>query len=231
MSDDEHLLETLGADPDVGPLLDALRNDAPDPALEARIVGRVAAPSARRMRLGIAGGALVGLAVLGAFLALRTTSPPPTLEAATPLDPPPEPSSVAPPSPEPARAEPASTPAPPPPAPRPAPARPALEVRADRVARRPPEDELLLEARAVAERDPRRAARLLEQHARLYPRGALTQEREALRVDVLLASGQLEPARAALDRFEREYPGSPHAARLRRRVASSTTDDDLEEHR
>lgn len=47
-----------------------------------------------------------------------------------------------------------------------------------------------------------------------HPRGVLAAERDALRVLALCAAGRLAEARAATDRFRREHPGSPHAARV-----------------
>lgn len=51
---------------------------------------------------------------------------------------------------------------------------------------------------------------------RLFPRGVLRQERDALRVEALLASGDRAAAREAAQRFLARYPRSPHLAAVER---------------
>lgn len=58
----------------------------------------------------------------------------------------------------------------------------------------------------------RRALQELDTH---YPNGALLQEREALLIEVLVASGQTQTANDLANRFYRRYPDSPHSERLR----------------
>jgi TolA-binding protein len=83
----------------------------------------------------------------------------------------------------------------------------------------PPEEELILEARRALDRDPTLAASRLALHARLYPRGVMSEERDALRVEILARRGDRERAREALERLRARYPGSAHIARLERIVA------------
>ncbi|HEX6272458.1 MAG TPA: hypothetical protein VFZ53_05445, partial [Polyangiaceae bacterium] len=49
-----------------------------------------------------------------------------------------------------------------------------------------------------------------------FPRGALVQEREALVVEALLASGRRDEARQRAREFLARYPTSPHAAAAKR---------------
>jgi hypothetical protein len=60
--------------------------------------------------------------------------------------------------------------------------------------------------------------RLLDEHARKFPRGALTQERVAARVQALCGSGRRNEANAELTRLS---PGSLHEARAREACATS----------
>jgi hypothetical protein len=48
----------------------------------------------------------------------------------------------------------------------------------------------------------------LDRHARAYPRGALEEERESLRVEALAGDGRSDQARAAGARFHRRFPRS-----------------------
>jgi hypothetical protein len=56
--------------------------------------------------------------------------------------------------------------------------------------------------------EPQAALEEVEKHARLYRHGVLGEEREALRVEALVAAQRYEPARAAGARFRAAYPGS-----------------------
>ena len=60
-----------------------------------------------------------------------------------------------------------------------------------------------------------RALTLLDDHARRFPLGALTEEREAARILALCAVGRGDESREAKGRFLREHPSSPHVARVR----------------
>jgi hypothetical protein len=84
-------------------------------------------------------------------------------------------------------------------------------------------DRARLESQRVAEARgllragaPGAALTLLERVAREFPNGVLAQEREALSVEALLASGQRERARAAARAFLEHYANSPHSAAVRR---------------
>jgi hypothetical protein len=71
------------------------------------------------------------------------------------------------------------------------------------------EQRLLDRARdRLASSDADGALSALSQHARRYPRGVLTMEREALRVRALLAGEQREEARATAARFVARWPTS-----------------------
>jgi len=66
---------------------------------------------------------------------------------------------------------------------------------------------------ALATSDLERAAILVEEHAREFPQGALTPEREAIAALLSCAHERSESATATA--FMRRYPGSPLAARVR----------------
>lgn len=69
---------------------------------------------------------------------------------------------------------------------------------------------------ALAADDPAAARAALRGHARAFPHGHLSEEREALGVQVLCASGRAEEARLAAAAFVARHPTSPQAARVRR---------------
>jgi hypothetical protein len=72
-----------------------------------------------------------------------------------------------------------------------------------------PEVTLLDRARrALSEGDAARAQALLLEHARRFPKSLLTQEREALVIKALAASGRRDAARARAAEFEQRYPKS-----------------------
>jgi RNA polymerase sigma-70 factor (ECF subfamily) len=78
------------------------------------------------------------------------------------------------------------------------------------------EQRLLDQARlALSQGDPAAAGALLDRHARLFPRALLAEEREALAIEVLAASGRLDEARAAVGRFRSRYPNSLFTSALR----------------
>jgi hypothetical protein len=94
-----------------------------------------------------------------------------------------------------------------PPAPAPASARDRARLESQRVA----------EARALLHAgDPRGALALLHSVASEFPNGVLVQEREALTVDALLASGDRDSARQRASDFVQRYPDSPHAPAVQR---------------
>ncbi len=57
---------------------------------------------------------------------------------------------------------------------------------------------------------------LLEAHAERHPRGALTEERERLAIEALVASGRVDDARRRADDFRRRHPGSLHQREIDR---------------
>jgi outer membrane protein assembly factor BamD (BamD/ComL family) len=59
------------------------------------------------------------------------------------------------------------------------------------------------------------ALRMLDRAEAEFPNGALGEEREALAVRALVASGQNEPARKRGEAFLRAFPRSPHASEVR----------------
>jgi hypothetical protein len=63
--------------------------------------------------------------------------------------------------------------------------------------------------------EPAAALSLLSEHARRFPAGVLSEEREASRVLALCSLGQGEAARAQADDFIRRAPRSPFADRVR----------------
>jgi hypothetical protein len=80
--------------------------------------------------------------------------------------------------------------------------------------------ELSLIQQAEAARDhAAQALQLLAEHERLYPRGALAQEREVLAIELLLKIGKPDQARARAERFERSHPSSAHLPRVRALLA------------
>ena len=56
---------------------------------------------------------------------------------------------------------------------------------------------------------------LLDEHARRFPTGAMAEERDAARVAALCALGRVVEGRTAAAAFLRDFPGSPHASRVR----------------
>jgi hypothetical protein len=88
------------------------------------------------------------------------------------------------------------------------------------------QDELALLDRAVAalgHDDVAGASTALDQHARRFPRGRLSPEREALRVRCAAASGDPAAAEAARRRFHQRYPHSVLGAAVDRTVAGAPT--------
>jgi outer membrane protein assembly factor BamD (BamD/ComL family) len=65
------------------------------------------------------------------------------------------------------------------------------------------------------------ALALFDEHARLYPTGALAEERAAERVIALGDLRRCDDARAAALAFLRDHPSSPLAARVRTACAST----------
>lgn len=77
------------------------------------------------------------------------------------------------------------------------------------------ESELMRRAHAAyAERNFGTALRLVAEHAKKFPRGVLSEEREALRVRSLAAAGQTADARRASIAFAQRFPRSVLLARI-----------------
>lgn len=135
-------------------------------------------------------------------------TPAPVEDSPAPARAAPAPSSeiaLAPPAPAPRRAKAARAVAPPP---APAPSGSASTL----------DDELSLLAAADAalrDGDGARALGMVDAHARRFPKSALREEREVVRVLALCAAGRTAEARAASDALLRAHPASPYAARLR----------------
>lgn len=78
----------------------------------------------------------------------------------------------------------------------------------------PSELELLRDARLALRQSPTRALQLTDEHARLYPRGKLTQERELIAVSALVGLGRRTAALSRAANFERLYPSSPYRKQM-----------------
>jgi hypothetical protein len=61
------------------------------------------------------------------------------------------------------------------------------------------------------------ALRLVDEHARRFPKSALVQEREALAIEALVGAGRADAARGRANAFLDRYPTSA----LRRRIERS----------
>ncbi|WP_437928401.1 tetratricopeptide repeat protein [Sorangium sp. So ce291] len=79
------------------------------------------------------------------------------------------------------------------------------------------ESALLMEARAeLRSGDVAAAAAILERLRVQFPKGVLRQEREVLAIDVLAARGDVQDAKRRAQAFIKQYPRSPHSAKLKR---------------
>jgi hypothetical protein len=79
--------------------------------------------------------------------------------------------------------------------------------------------------RALAAGDHARALRVLDEHAREFPDGALTEDRSALRVLALCAAGRVDEGSRAKQAFADRWPRSVHADRLEDGCRSINTSD------
>ena len=86
-----------------------------------------------------------------------------------------------------------------------------------------PEAELRLirEAQAALGSNPARALSLAAEHARDFPRGVLSQEREVVSIDALNRLGRTTEARARAERFRKSNPGSAYLPRIERLVGAA----------
>ncbi|HVY25843.1 MAG TPA: hypothetical protein VHB79_04800 [Polyangiaceae bacterium] len=74
--------------------------------------------------------------------------------------------------------------------------------------------ELLRDARFALRQSPARALQLTDEHARAYPQGKMTQERELIAVSALVALGRRTAALSRAASFERLYPKSPYRKQM-----------------
>ncbi len=82
---------------------------------------------------------------------------------------------------------------------------------------------LLEQAQRTLAADPRRSLELTERDARLYPSGALAQEREVIAIQALLGLGRTDEARARAARFSQVFAGSAYAPRIAQLLDSSAS--------
>jgi len=193
----------------------------------ATVAAKAAAPKGV-FHLGVAKWLAIGVLAATAvapIMAKEAASPaplPPLVETASRAPAPPTNPLPAPPPPEPpppapiasaaplAHKEPALHAKPPPQAPSAAPTASAAAA--------PPADEVstVLAARmALRAGQTARALSLLDDHDRLFPRGAYGSEVEILRIEALSLSGAKAEARARAQRFLALHPDSPYAGRAR----------------
>ena len=89
----------------------------------------------------------------------------------------------------------------------------------------PTELSLLQSAQRLRHDQPRQALRVLQQHEKGYPHGAFSEERDALRVELLWMLGEREAARRLGVAFFVRYPGSAYGARLRSQFEAGEGDE------
>ena len=188
----------------------------------AASVAKIAAPAkstasalvAKWLAVGIATTTLAVGAVTGASHYLAAPPPPPApvvTSLPTPVVPPPiatvEQSAPAPTELEPPRSAPRPTAKPAEPEPEPTPT-PAARSVAD-------EARVVERARtALAQDDTAAATAALDEHDRVYPRGAFADEARVVRID-LLARSDRAAARTEAAAFLASHPGTPYATHLR----------------
>jgi outer membrane protein assembly factor BamD (BamD/ComL family) len=73
---------------------------------------------------------------------------------------------------------------------------------------------LLGQAQAALASNPAEALAATERHRRLFPNGALVQEREVLAIEALSKLGQTARAKARGDRFLRTFPKSAYRSKV-----------------
>ena len=96
----------------------------------------------------------------------------------------------------------------------PAPATPAVAVSAPPAPDSAQDAALLQEARGLVASNPARALTLTRDHELHFPNSALTEERQALRIEALAHLGRHAEAARALSAFDRRFPRSIYARRL-----------------
>ena len=90
-----------------------------------------------------------------------------------------------------------------------------------------PEERALLDRarRQLASDEPERALTFLQQHAQRYARGALTEEREAMWVNVLVLLGRRDDARARGEAFQARFPNSLMGANVRAALRAARVEE------
>ncbi|MBX3131739.1 MAG: hypothetical protein KF718_33790 [Polyangiaceae bacterium] len=78
----------------------------------------------------------------------------------------------------------------------------------------PTEAQLLDRARASLAAQPQRALALTREHARRFPNGALTQERDVIAIEALRRLGDASGAKQRAEEFNKKYPGSAHQPKV-----------------
>ena len=78
---------------------------------------------------------------------------------------------------------------------------------------------MLRRAQAALATQPARALALTSEHQRRFRSGALAEEREALAIEALSRLGRAQEAQRRAALFQRKYPHSVHASRVRGAVA------------
>ncbi len=82
------------------------------------------------------------------------------------------------------------------------------------------EAQLLLRARRALSTSASRAIELVREHERQFPHAEHVEEREALRVEALVASGRTDEARGAYERFRGRFSGSAHLEHLSQLISA-----------
>ena len=88
--------------------------------------------------------------------------------------------------------------------------------------------ELVKRAGQLLKSDPAQAFRLTTDHARLYPSGALAEEREVIAIDALASLGRASAARSRAERFMASYPRSAHLSRVQHAIQLDSNDSESE---
>jgi hypothetical protein len=96
----------------------------------------------------------------------------------------------------------------------PASATPAIAVSAPPALDGAQDAALLQEARGLVASNPARALTLTRDHELHFPNSALTEERQALRIEALAHLGRHAEAAGALSAFDQRFPRSIYARRL-----------------
>lgn len=164
-------------------------------------------------KVALATAVLAGALGGGLWLSRSDDPAPPPRPAATSSSPALPPASIAPieePPPAVASASPSSSP-------RPSSAAPRASTTSNVAA--PPEATLLARAHdELLKGAPASALATVTEHERAYPHGALSQEREVIAIEALVALGRGDEARRRADAFHRVHPGSSHGDRIERLV-------------